>query len=77
MIEAPEGLVIFDTGDDLEDGEKALAETARAGLVDELLANVRTVVVDGLAGEPEIVAGLDERGVCAALLAAQKDRTDR
>lgn len=26
MIEAPEGLVIFDTGDDLEDGEKALAE---------------------------------------------------
>lgn len=26
MIEAPEGLVIFDTGDDLEDGERALAE---------------------------------------------------
>ena len=26
MIEAPEGLVIFDTGDDLEDGEKALVE---------------------------------------------------
>lgn len=26
MIEVPEGLVIFDTGDDLEDGEKALAE---------------------------------------------------
>lgn len=26
MVEAPEGLVIFDTGDDLEDGEKALAE---------------------------------------------------
>jgi alkyl sulfatase BDS1-like metallo-beta-lactamase superfamily hydrolase len=26
MIDAPEGLVIFDTGDDLEDGERALAE---------------------------------------------------
>lgn len=26
MIEAPEGLVIFDTGDDYEDGERALAE---------------------------------------------------
>ncbi|MDE2364884.1 MAG: MBL fold metallo-hydrolase [Hyphomicrobiales bacterium] len=26
MIEAPEGLVIFDTGDDAEDGERALAE---------------------------------------------------
>lgn len=26
MVEAPEGLLIFDTGDDLEDGEKALAE---------------------------------------------------
>lgn len=26
MIEAPEGLIIFDTGDDLEDGERALAE---------------------------------------------------
>jgi alkyl sulfatase BDS1-like metallo-beta-lactamase superfamily hydrolase len=26
MVEAPEGLVIFDTGDDLEDGEKALVE---------------------------------------------------
>lgn len=26
MVEAPEGLIIFDTGDDLEDGEKALAE---------------------------------------------------
>ncbi|MGF6773569.1 alkyl sulfatase BDS1-like metallo-beta-lactamase superfamily hydrolase [Paraburkholderia sp. GAS199] len=26
MIDAPEGLVIFDTGDDLEDGEHALAE---------------------------------------------------
>lgn len=26
MIDAPEGLIIFDTGDDLEDGERALAE---------------------------------------------------
>lgn len=26
MIDAPEGLVIFDTGDDMEDGERALAE---------------------------------------------------
>ncbi|WP_233888298.1 alkyl sulfatase dimerization domain-containing protein [Paraburkholderia flagellata] len=26
MVEAPEGLVIFDTGDDLDDGERALAE---------------------------------------------------
>ena len=26
MVDAPEGLVIFDTGDDLEDGERALVE---------------------------------------------------
>lgn len=26
MVEAPEGLIVFDTGDDLEDGERALAE---------------------------------------------------
>lgn len=26
MVDAPEGLIIFDTGDDLEDGKRALAE---------------------------------------------------
>lgn len=26
MVDAPEGLIVFDTGDDLEDGERALAE---------------------------------------------------